>query len=131
MIAAQLDQNNTVINIIVVDSLDALPNLVDGAGAVRGATYDPDTQQFTPPQSVAVVPESVTMRQAEIALLESGNLAAVESWVETQGGELKSYWKRSQVVRREHAFVDAARVELGLTSQQMDSLFVLAASKEA
>lgn len=130
MIAAQLDQNNIVINRIIVDSLGVLPNLVNGENAVIGAQYYPQTGEFTPPQPHTIVPAEVTIRQAELALREAGYLAAVETWVATLDGELEIYWKRSQTVRRDHAFVESARVELGLTQQQMDGLFILAATKE-
>lgn len=130
MIAAQLDENNIVINRIIVDSLGVLPNLVNGENAVIGAQYDQQTGEFTPPQQQTIVPAEVTIRQAELALREAGYLAAVESWVTTLDGELEIYWKRSQTVRRDHAFVESARVELALTQQEMDQLFILAATKE-
>lgn len=130
MIAAQLDENNIVINRIIVDSLGVLPNLVNGENAVIGAQYDQQTGEFTPPQQQTIAPAEVTIRQAELALREAGYLAAVESWVTTLDGELEIYWKRSQTVRRDHAFVESARVELALTQQEMDQLFILAATKE-
>lgn len=131
MIAAQLDENNIVINRIIVDSLGVLPNLVNGENAVIGAQYDPQTGEFAPPQQQTIVPAEVTMRQAELALRGAGYLAAVETWVANLDGELEIYWKRSQTVRRDHEFVEAARIELALTHQQMDGLFILAATKEA
>lgn len=78
----------------------------------------------------ASIPRYVTIRQAELALLETGHIAAVKTWVESLNGELQSYWLRSQVVHRGHAFVKAARVELELTDAEMDALFILAATKE-
>jgi hypothetical protein len=77
------------------------------------------------------IPHEITMRQAELALRDAGYLAAVKAWVQALDGELESYWGRSQTVRRDHAFVESARVELGLTQQDMDGLFILAATKEA
>lgn len=130
MIAAQLDQNNIVINRIIVDSLGVLPNLVAGENAVIGAQYDPQTGEFTPPQQQTIVPAEVTRRQAVLALYDAGMLSAVESWVASVGGELEIYWKHSLVFRRNHAFVEAARIELGLTHQQMDGLFISADTKE-
>lgn len=91
-------------------------------------------EDYLPEHAEAVYQESVsheiTMRQAELALREAGYLAAVKTWVANLGGELESYWVRSQTVRRDHAFVEAARVELGLTHQQMDGLFILGGTKE-
>lgn len=92
-------------------------------------------EEYLPAHAAAVyaesVPREITIRQAVLALRDAESLAAVEAWVATLDGELEIYWKRSQTVRRDHAFVEAARVELGLTQQQMDALFILAASKEA
>jgi len=89
---------------------------------------------YLPEHSAALyaesVPHEITIRQAELALREAGYLAAVKTWVANLDGELESYWVRSQTVRRDHAFVESARVELGLTQQQMDGLFILAATKE-
>lgn len=130
MIAAQLDANNIVINRIIVDSLGVLPNLVAGENAVIGAQYDPQTGEFTPPQQQTIVPAEVTRRQAVLALYEAGMLSAVKSWVASIGGELEIYWDTSPVFLRNHAFVEAARVELGLSHLQMDGLFILAATKE-
>jgi len=91
-------------------------------------------EDYLPEHAAAVyaesVPYEITIRQAVLALREAGSLAAVETWVATLDGELKIYWNRSQTVRRDHAFVEAARVELGLTQQEMDQLFILAATKE-
>jgi len=89
---------------------------------------------FLPDHAAALyaesVPQEITIRQAVLSLREAGYLTAVESWVTTLDGELAIYWKRSQTVRRDHAFVESARIELGLTQQQMDQLFILAATKE-
>lgn len=89
---------------------------------------------YLPEHAAAVyaesVPYEITIRQAVLALREAGYLAAVKSWVASVGGELEIYWDTSPVFRRNHAFVDAARVELALTQQQMDGLFILAATKE-
>lgn len=91
-------------------------------------------EDYLPEHAEAVYQESVTheitMRQAVLALREAGYLAAVETWVASLDGELEIYWKRSQTVRRDHAFVESARVELALTQQEMDQLFILAATKE-
>lgn len=89
---------------------------------------------YLPEHSAALyaesVPREITIRQAVLALREAGSLSAVEAWVANLDGELEIYWKRSQTVRRDHAFVESARVELALTQQDMDQLFILAATKE-
>lgn len=86
--------------------------------------------EFLADTTATLVPQEITMRQAVLALREAGYLAAVETWVANLDGELEIYWNRSQTVRRDHAFVEAARVELGLTHLQMDALFIYADTKE-
>lgn len=111
----------------------ALPEITIGKMQRNGGQLV-TLEDYLPEHAEAVyqesVPHEITMRQAELALRESGYLAAVKSWVANLDGELESYWARSQTVRRDHAFVESARVELGLTQQQMDGLFILAATKE-
>lgn len=91
-------------------------------------------EDYLPEHAAAVyaasIPHEITMRQAELALRESGHLAEVQSWVAETGDDLESYWRRSQTIRRDHQYVEAARLELNLTQAQMDQLFILAATKE-
>jgi len=111
----------------------ALPEITIGKMQRNGGQLV-TLEDYLPEHAEAVyqesVPREITIRQAVLALRESGYLAAVETWVTTLEGELEIYWKRSQTVRRDHAFVESARIELGLTQQQMDGLFILAATKE-
>lgn len=111
----------------------ALPEITIGKMQRNGGQLV-TLEDYLPEHAAALyaesVPREITIRQAVLALRESGYLAAVETWVTTLEGELEIYWKRSQTVRRDHAFVESARVELGLTQQQMDGLFILAATKE-
>ncbi len=85
---------------------------------------------YLPEHAAASIPHEITMRQAELALGESGYLSAVEAWVESVGEDLKSYWRRSTTIKRDHQYVEDARIELGLTKEQMDQLFILADTKE-
>jgi hypothetical protein len=92
-------------------------------------------EDYLPEHAAAVyaesVPVEITMRQAVLALREAGYLAAVETWVANLDGELEIYWNRSLTIKRDHAFVSAAQAELELTDEEMDQLFMLAATKEA
>ena len=111
----------------------ALPEITIGKMQRNGGQLE-TLADFLPDHAAAAyaetVPREITMRQAVLALREAGYLAAVKSWVASVGGELEIYWDTSPVFRRNHAFVESARVELGLTQQQMDQLFILAATKE-
>lgn len=77
------------------------------------------------------VPSMVTMRQCELALIESGLFSQVETFIAIQPEVFKAYWRRSATVRRNHALVLSVQAELGKTDAQMDDLFIMAASYEA
>jgi hypothetical protein len=79
-----------------------------------------------------VVPESVTMRQARLALLGAGKLALVDAAIdgmpEPQKSAARIEWEYSNEVQRHNSFVSALGPALGMTSAQIDQLFI-AASK--
>lgn len=78
------------------------------------------------------VPQSVTMRQARLALLGSGKLAAVNSAVAgmpgAAGEAARIEWEYSGMVERDKALVQALAPVLGLNDAQLDALFVAAAA---
>ena len=72
-------------------------------------------------------PKVVTMRQARLALLQSGLLTAVETAIVNGTDEaMKIEWEYATEVRRDWASLIALTTELGLTSLQLDDLFILA-----
>lgn len=77
-------------------------------------------------------PQVVTMRQARLALLQVGKLAAVNSAIAAMPGEAgdaaRIEWEFSSVVERNRPYVQQIAVGLGLTSQQLNDLFTLAAT---
>lgn len=127
MIALQIDDNNIVINRIVVDSLDVLPNLIaSGENGVIGATYDPETQTFTPPDAVAVVPQQVTMPAGRIAMERAGVLSTIDTAITALGGESLMWWQTSAIIRRNFPLVETMRVAQGWTVSYVDQLFITA-----
>jgi hypothetical protein len=76
------------------------------------------------------VPEIISIRQCELALIQSGLFSQVESFIATQSEEFKAYWRRSTNVRRDHALVAAVQLELEKTDSEMDDLFILAGTFE-
>jgi hypothetical protein len=69
----------------------------------------------------------VTMRQARLALLQSELLTAVETAIVNGTDEaMKIEWEYATEVRRDWASLIALTTELGLTSLQLDDLFILA-----
>lgn len=83
-----------------------------------------------PPVQPIFVPESVSMRQARLALLSTGLLDTVNSIVAGLTGDsgkaAKIEWEYSSVVMRNKGLVRSVQQVLGLTDQQLDDLFIAA-----
>lgn len=76
------------------------------------------------------VPSAVTARQARLALLGAGLLAAVESKLATipgpQGAAALIEWEYASEIQRQSPLIEALGPLLGLTSDQIDALFIAA-----
>ncbi|TNF09389.1 MAG: hypothetical protein EP323_00375 [Gammaproteobacteria bacterium] len=74
----------------------------------------------------------VSMRQARLALLQAGLLpqidAAIASLTEPEKSGVSIEWEYAQEVKRTHAWVIALGQQLGLSDQQLDDLFAMAAA---
>ncbi|TNE83545.1 MAG: hypothetical protein EP334_00540 [Gammaproteobacteria bacterium] len=74
----------------------------------------------------------VSMRQARLALLQAGLLsqidAAISSLTEPEKSGVSIEWEYAQEVKRHHAWVIALGQQLGLSDQQLDDLFAMAAA---
>ena len=79
-----------------------------------------------------VVPEAVTMRQARRALLGAGLLTTVNSAIAAMtgasGDAARIDWEFASDVSRSQPLVLALGSTLGLTSAQLDGLFIAAAT---
>lgn len=78
----------------------------------------------------AAVPQVVTMRQAKLALLQAGLLDEVDAAIaaETTPKAIKIEWEYASEVQRDWVNTLGLAAMLGLTDEQLDNLFVLAAS---
>lgn len=80
------------------------------------------------------VPESVTMRQARLALLNAGLLATVNTAIAAMpgasGDAARIEWEFSSEVFRHRTLVLSLGAGLGLTAAQLDSLFIVAKAIE-
>lgn len=98
----------------------------DTAGV--GDTYADDV--FTPATPTVPVPFEVTMRQARLALLGAGLLDDVEAAINAMSDPAKTAarieWDYSNTLRRDHPLVATLGAGLGLTSGQLDDLFIAA-----
>lgn len=78
------------------------------------------------------IPDKVTMRQAQEALLEDGTLDLVEATIDAmtgvEGRRAKIQWTKSQDVFRNWPLVIQLGPVIGKTPQQLDALFIKAAT---
>lgn len=78
-----------------------------------------------------IVPSSVSMRQARLALLKVGKLVAVNAAIANmagvEGDAARIEWEFSNEVLRHQPLVDALSPVLNMTSVQIDQLFITAA----
>lgn len=85
-----------------------------------------------PEQQELQVPASITMRQARLVLHEIGRLAAVESAInalpEPARTKARIEWDYSNELLRKNAFVAILGQAIGLTSNEVDALFIQAAA---
>lgn len=76
----------------------------------------------------AAVPQEVSMRQAQQALLQEGMLDTVEQVVAQADRAIQIDWYKGQTVRRDWPALIVVQSLLGMTDRQIDELFVLAES---
>ena len=78
------------------------------------------------------VPQSVTMRQARLALLSAGLLAAVNAAIAAMPGvageAARIEWEFAQTVERDSPLIVVVSAGLNLTAAQIDDLLTLAAT---
>ena len=92
----------------------------------------PGVFEYTDPSSSQAVPQSVTMRQARLALLGAGKLAEVDAAIAALSEPTRTAaqieWEYSNEVQRSNGIVSQLGPALGLTEAQIDALFVAAAA---
>ena len=76
----------------------------------------------------AAVPSEVSMRQAQLALLQAGILDTVEEVVAQADRSVQIDWQKGHVVRRDWSALATVQALLNMTDRQMDELFILADS---
>lgn len=68
----------------------------------------------------------VTMRQARLALFQSGLLSQVQATIDEIGGTAAIEWEYATVIQKDSPLVSALSAALGLSQTQVDELFELA-----
>jgi hypothetical protein len=93
---------------------------------------DEGNQPLPPDPIPVVVPQSVTMAQARIALAQAGLLTTIEAGLnalpEPQKTTALTAWEYSPTVSRTGTFVTGLASQFGLTEEDLDNLFIAAAA---
>lgn len=87
---------------------------------------------FPPVTHTPLAPQTVSMRQARLALLGAGLLTHVNDALAVmpgiEGEAARIEWEYATEVKRDSALVTGMTAALGLTEAQLDALFIAAAA---
>lgn len=107
---------------------DQSVELAEDQAVAPGHTFDGSVFAAPAPR----VPAAVTMRQARLALLGANLLSSVDTAIDALPEPTKSAarieWEYSNELQRGNALVAALTPALGLTSEQVDALFIAAST---
>lgn len=129
-----LIKNNVVVNVVEQNEQPKIEGqwvLCGDAGP--GWTYN--GSQFTNPNiQLPTIPQSVTMRQGREVLIEDGLLSGAYTIINAitdpvQKAKALNYFDYSNTMERNNPWVIAIGAQLGLSSAQLDDLFIRAATK--
>jgi hypothetical protein len=101
----------------------AMLDLGDGE-QINGVWY----QRWTTVPVPVVVPAEVSPIKARRALRVVGLLPVVEAALAQAGEEAQETWEYAVTIPRDEPMLNAIAEQLGMTSAQLDALFILAAS---
>jgi len=107
---------------------DQAVELAEDQAVAPGHTFDGSVFAAPAPR----VPAAVTMRQARLALLGANLLSSVDTAIDALPEPTKSAarieWEYWNELQRGNALVAALTPALGLTSEQVDALFIAAST---
>ena len=113
--------------VVDTDGNVVTPEVVEVTELVR--EYEPVVVDGVAYALEITLPSVVTMRQARLALLQSGLLATVETAITTGTDEaMKIEWEYATEIKRDWNSLVALTTALGMTSAELDDLFQLAST---
>jgi hypothetical protein len=120
--------DNKVVNVAVSNSPLA-DNWIESQTAAIGDDYDPETGEFTRPDPVVVVPESVSALAGLLVIDGAGLSAAYEAWAKSEDRTFaeKAFSDKALTWKRNDPVLISGATALGLTEDQLDQLFIAAA----
>ncbi len=104
----------------------SLPDLVDGMFYKYngGESWIELSEYPTALPTPEPIPQSITPRQIRLQLTAMGLRQQVEDWVATQPLATKDWWEFSLSYERNNQMLIDAAAHFGLTSEQLDQLFI-------
>lgn len=91
--------------------------------------WDWNGSTFTaPPEPVVTAPTSISMRQCRLQLLADGLLDTVDSQVAVMDRASQIAWEYATTVDRTDGLTGAMQIILGLSDEQMDTMFTSASA---
>lgn len=116
---------------VVTNVIEADATFAESVGAVLapsgvGIGHTHAGGVFTAPEPVVIVPAAVSPRQIRQALTAAGLRASVEAAIAAGDQDTKDWYEFSTAFERSHPVVIAMGVALGVTSGQLDDLFIAA-----
>ena len=118
--------DGVVTNIAEADEPLADNWIADTGNAQIGGTWDGAAFHPVPVPSPPA-PQSVSMRQARLALLAAGLLDGVEAAIKASDRAAEIEWEYAADVRRDHPMIAVMQQAQGLSDAQVDTLFTEAA----
>lgn len=127
-------KNNTAVEVVQSDPfMIFVPHYAEQFTIVTDsckAGYVLNNGVWEPPPPVIIIPQEITMRQARLALLDIGLLANVQTAINTlpEPDKTKAQieWEYSNALQRDNLFVTTLGTALGLSSDDIDNLFITA-----
>ena len=127
-------QNNTALDVVESDPFTVfVPHYAAKFTVVDDSCqsgYVLNNGVWEAPVAALVVPTEITMRQARLALLDIGLLANVQTAINTLPEPAKTKaqieWEYSNALQRDNPFVTTLGTALGLSSDDIDNLFITA-----
>jgi len=127
MVRFAIVENGVVVN-VAVGGEPLAENWIASNTAEIGYTYA--NGEFSAPEVPVTAPQSVTALQGMLAIDAAGLSAAYEAWASDPGRTFaeRAFINKALNWRRNDPVLLAGAQVLGLTSENLDSLFIAAAS---
>lgn len=122
--------DGNVVNVVIVTEGQDVPDggVVLQEGSLVGPGYTYADGKFTPPLKPVLVPDRISLMQAKMFLHSQGLLDDVDNYMNDPGTDAAAriYWQNASHLHRNHPIVAGVAQVLGLTSEQVDAMFIAA-----